>query len=400
MYYIYYFHLQYWMYKFRELRGNLTLTFTDGQLSNLQACFTSYISLASTVPSTIFLIINPLYSHKITLKIRMVGSLSFMLFLFIVTTVFVEVNTDHWQNEFFILTISIVVLLNVASAILQSGLFGVVGKFPSKYITAAVSGQALGGILAAVSEVTSLWVGASPIRSAFVYFIMADVFILISLFTYVLLSQSIFFKYYLLDTANAGNFQYAPVNQPSSSVVRDISYTSILKKIWVHGMSVFFCFVVTLSLYPSVTGLINTQFKGDGSAWHDIYFVPVVAYLLFSCMDYMGRLIAGWLQWPENRSCLLGLFSVLRIVFVPLILLCNAQPRHHLPVLIHADYIYVLIVIIFGLSNGYIANIVFICVPKIVDVHEQETASSMMAAFLGVGLACGSALGLGWVEII
>lgn len=82
-------------------------------------------------------------------------------------------------------------LFLVASAILQSGLFGVVGRFPSKYITATVSGQALGGILAALAEVISLWVGASPIMSALVYFIMADVFIFMSLISYILLARSV-----------------------------------------------------------------------------------------------------------------------------------------------------------------------------------------------------------------
>lgn len=37
---------------------------------------------------------------------------------------------------------------------------------------------------------------------------------------------------------------------------------------------------------------------------------------------------------------------------------------------------------------------------RIVDPHEVEVASSMMAAFLGVGLACGSFLGLGLVKLL
>lgn len=387
---------EYWMYKFREFADNFTRT--DTGRSELQACFTSYISLASTVPSTIFLIINPLFSHKISLKIRMVSSLAFMLILFLVTTVFVKINTDKWQDGFFALTLTIVVLLNAASAVLQSGLFGLVGRFPSQYITATVSGQALGGILAAVAEVISLWLGASPILSALVYFIMADTFIFISLIAYVLLSRSVFFKYYMLGTVNQGSLQYAPVNNVNSPIVRHISYVEILKKIWVYGMAVWFCCLVTLSLYPAVTVLISSV--NQGTAWNDVYFVPVVAYLLFSTTDYMGRLIAGYFQWPENRSWLIGLLSFLRFVFIPLLLLCNAQPRHHLPVLIMSDYYYILILILFGLTNGYLVNITFICVPKIVDVHEQETASSMMAAFLGVGLACGSGVGLGLVKIL
>lgn len=79
----------------------------------------------------------------------------------------------------------------VASAILQSAVFGVVGRFPSRYISGAVSGQALGGIMAAVAQIVSLTVGASPILSALVYFIMADVFIVISILSYMFLASTV-----------------------------------------------------------------------------------------------------------------------------------------------------------------------------------------------------------------
>lgn len=29
----------------------------------------------------------------------------------------------------------------------------------------------------------------------------------------------------------------------------------------------------------------------------DIYFVPVVTYLIFSCGDYTGRILSGIFQW-------------------------------------------------------------------------------------------------------
>jgi len=67
---------------------------------------------------------------------------------------------------------------------------------------------------------------------------------------------------------------------------------------------------------------------------------------------------------PQNKSWVVALLSVLRIAFIPLLLLCNAQPRHHLPVLMKSDLYYILIIVFFGLSNGYLANIALICVPK------------------------------------
>jgi len=42
----------------------------------------------------------------------MLGTLWVILVLFGVTTGFVEVNTDTWQEQFFLITLIIVVLLN------------------------------------------------------------------------------------------------------------------------------------------------------------------------------------------------------------------------------------------------------------------------------------------------
>ncbi|CAH1403273.1 unnamed protein product [Nezara viridula] len=391
---------EYWMYKFRALNTNVTLT--EKGRSELQACFTSYMTIAATVPSTLFLIINPLINHKISLNVRMIGSLVTMLVLFIVTTVFVKINTDSWQYEFFVLTLIIIVALNVASAILQSAVFGVVGRFPSRYIAGTVSGQALGGIMAAVAEIVSLWLGASPLLSALVYFIMADAFIVISILSYIFLASTVFFKFHSKELPRQGSIQYEPVVEleKENPIVREICYTGILKKIWVHGMSLWYCFVVMFCVYPSITVLVKSMYEGNGSAWNDIYFVPVVTFLFYSMSDYIGRLISGYLQWPEKRSWIIGVMSLVRTAFIPLVMLCNAQPRHHLPVLITSDWYYIAIIIIFGLSNGYLANITFITVPKIVAPHEQEVASTMLAAFLGVGIACGSGISLLFVKLL
>lgn len=59
---------QYWMYKFREIHDNSTnLTHTYAKLeqkTDLQASFTSYLSVASALPNTLFLIINAFISKR------------------------------------------------------------------------------------------------------------------------------------------------------------------------------------------------------------------------------------------------------------------------------------------------------------------------------------------------
>lgn len=68
---------------------------------------------------------------------------------------------------------------------------GIVGKFSPKYITAMFGGQALGGIFTALTEICSLWIGASPVLSGLVYFIIGDAMLLLSLIAYIILERAV-----------------------------------------------------------------------------------------------------------------------------------------------------------------------------------------------------------------
>lgn len=60
----------YWMYKFREIHKNSTKNINYSHMENLekktdlQASFTSYISVASALPNTFFLILNTFISKR------------------------------------------------------------------------------------------------------------------------------------------------------------------------------------------------------------------------------------------------------------------------------------------------------------------------------------------------
>lgn len=68
---------------------------------------------------------------------------------------------------------------------------GIVGRLSPKYITAMSAGQALAGIFTALTEIGSLWIGASPVLSGLVYFIIGDVVLLISLIAYIVLERTV-----------------------------------------------------------------------------------------------------------------------------------------------------------------------------------------------------------------
>lgn len=54
----------------------------------------------------------------------------------------------------------------------------------------------------------------------------------------------------------------------------------------------------------------------------------------------------------------------MRIGIIPMIMMCDLQPRHYLPVIFNSDIEFAIISFFFGFSNGYLANIVFINAPQ------------------------------------
>ncbi|CRK93626.1 CLUMA_CG007156, isoform A [Clunio marinus] len=400
---------EYWQYKFRNLTSNNTDILTPRQIQ-----FQPDLAMCSAIPTTLFLILNAFYSHKVSLKLRMVGSIVIILLLFSVTTAFVKVDTDGFQNPFFYFTLLIVFIVNIFSAILSGGLFGIAGMFSSEYISAVMSGQALGGVFTALAEVISITFTTAPTVSAFIYFMVGTGMLVLSLFLYLFVSKTLFFKFHVNQShVKANHFSVntdtSPLSSPAvtattlATINRNYlqpNWRKIYDKIWVHGFSVWLVFVTTLSVYPAITVLITSVNRGHHHAWNDIYFLPVLNYLLFNAGDYIGRILSGWIKRPKNKPKLVAFLTVLRVGFVPAFLLCNITQKHPLPVLIYSDEVFILLMTFFAISNGYIANISLIYAPTVVEEHEKEMTSSMMAAFMGIGLTFGSAISFVLIQFV
>ncbi|XP_013142681.1 PREDICTED: equilibrative nucleoside transporter 3 [Papilio polytes] len=376
----------YWMYKFRDVTPNNVTMFV--RKTQFQAEFTSYLNVATAIPNLIFLVLNSLYGHLVPLKSRLQGSLVVVTLTFLFTTALVQVDSDEWQSTFFIITIVTVVIMTAASAVFTGGLVGIASKFSKEYMAAVVAGQSLGGIIAAIAQIISLAFKISPLHSALIYFIIADIMVVTSLISYALLYKIDFFTHHILRGSGLGPNRH-----------RDVSMVLIMKKIWVYAFSIFAVFAISMAVYPAVTVLVESHPDTKGTDWNNIFFVPVVNYLIFNCGDYSGRLAAGFLLRP-SKQWVIGLCSVLRAAGVPLLMVCNAQPRRRLPVLFPRDYQYILIMILFSFSNGYLTNIVMINATRVVDIHEREKASSVVATMLCVGLTVGAALGMLLVRLL
>lgn len=141
-------------------------------------------------------------------------------------------------------------------------------------------------------------------------------------------------------------------------------------------------------MFPAVAAEVKSSIAGT-SAWGN-YFIPVSCFLIFNIFDWLGRSLTALTMWPGKDSRWLPTLVLARLVFVPLLLLCNVQPRRYLSVVFEHDAWYIFFMAAFAFSNGYLASLCMCFGPKKVKPAEAETAGAIMAFFLSLGLALGA----------
>ena len=194
-------------------------------------------------------------------------------------------------------------------------------------------------------------------------------------------------------------------NLPSISALERAKH--VMKHSWEYCLAVFLTFAITLSLWPAVAVLVESQYKNSKthSTWAYDYFTPVTVFLLFNVGDLIGRSIANILKFPERTKrgkLIVLILSLLRAVFIPLYIFCNASPDNRtLPVIFSSDADFILITTIFALSNGYLGNLCMLHGPKTVEdsVLQEETAMVLVACLV-LGTGCGSFLSYPIIQIL
>jgi len=375
--------------------------------NELQNAWGGYLAVASMVPNVTFLILNGLFGHKFRTQPRLIISLVGVILLFTFTSIMVQVDTDTWQYNFMMITLISVVIININAAIFQGGILGVAGKFPPAYMGAVFSGQAVGGIFASGTNVVVLALGATELESGFFCFVLSVVFLFTALIAYGVATRSEFYQHHLGEK-NTKDLEKKPEDSKlidnGPSIPIKVNPLRVLIQISPYAAAVLTCFLVTLGCFPAITMHVKSTLP-KGSAWADTFIVPVACFLLFNIGDYLGRFLAGLIQWPKpgKIGSFITLFlSIARFVFLPLFLFCNIRPdaRSLSSVMFESDVAYIIIMLLFSVSNGYIGSICMISGPQVVRPEEAQTAASLMVALLGLGLGSGAFLSNFFVKLL
>ncbi|KAK8214655.1 nucleoside transporter family [Phyllosticta capitalensis] len=179
------------------------------------------------------------------------------------------------------------------------------------------------------------------------------------------------------------------VRSSTASLRETVPLLTLFRKLFWLAAAVFLDFAITM-VFPVFTQEIRSVQSTDSAPrlLQPASFIPL-AFLFWNIGDLLGRILPGIKALSlTSKPRAVFAFSVARIVFVPLYLLCNvggAGAR------VNSDFFYLVIVQMgFGVTNGFIGSTCMMGAPEWVEPHEREAAGAFMGLCLVAGLAAGS----------
>ncbi|KAJ8948580.1 hypothetical protein NQ318_007584, partial [Aromia moschata] len=346
----------YWMYKFRDPSMD-TSNNTNSTRTDLQIRFPSTCGVVNNVSTIISIAFTLLCLEKISHHRKMVATLYLMLILLIISMTLVWTNTDSWQYTFFIISLLIEGILSGTGGCFTYSAIKFSVLFPAKYPATLLSGQSVCGIIVVLAQIITLAMGTSSKLDAFIYFSTGTVFVMaVQILFLILLAK----EGYIRDRLKTNNIE------ANRRIFDKTKFKLLIKKLSPILLTMIITVGATVMVHPGVTTLVKSVEKGNGR-WGDSFFVAVCTFLFFNVFDFIGREIC--LRWNLTlrygivyfwskviNVYLMLLTSILRFIFVPLIMFCNIQPRSHIPVFFKEDYVYGFFIAVFAFSNGYLTN--------------------------------------------
>ncbi|KAL3066384.1 hypothetical protein OYC64_016355 [Pagothenia borchgrevinki] len=375
--------------------------------------YDSWMALLSQLPLLLFTLLNSFLHHWVKPRLRVACSFVVIFLLFSLNAALVRVPMQ--PDTFFSVTMATIWFINMASAVLQGSLFGVVGQFPPRYSTLFMSGQGLAGLFAALAMLFSILTNADRSSAALGYFITPCVATLGTLLCFLLLPHLEFARFYLNKHQSENVETTQELCSPTDKKVLEngskhqevfrepeedqepSSVLQVFKKIWLMAMCVTCVFAVTLSVFPVITLRVRTVYQGN-SVWERV-FTCVCCFIVFNAFDLAGRGAPSLVQWPSKESPLFPVSVFSRLVFIPLLMMCNVE-NSNLTILFSHDCAFVTIMALFSFTNGYLATLCMSYAPQLVRSKDCETAGSLMSFFLVLGLALGASLSFLLVKLV
>ena len=310
-----------------------------------------------------------------------------MLFVFLLTTILAKVNTDSWGCTFFFITLFGFCIMSAKSSIYGASMMAWTSMMHPQLIKSFFLGYGLAGLFASLTSIVTLSIpGSDSNQAGFFYFLIATICLV--------MSQVLFYVFqrlpYIVSMQQAFDAKSEADDISEDQYDNRLSLRQLFGVTYKYNIASFFALFYTLSIFPSIlANLKSSENSADGKAWVDTYFIPVVVFLSFNMGDVVGRSATAFIRWPGKQSIMW--VSIARVVFIPLLLMCNLQPRSNPMVWFTSDFWPMLMIFLFGWSNGHILSLAASYAPQdVVGDGNKASIGTIQAVAAALGLVGGS----------
>ncbi|XXZ98826.1 hypothetical protein QA089_001336 [Meyerozyma guilliermondii] len=349
------------------------------------------------------------YHRRVNLGLGITAAIFCLMAFSCVLEIFLAMN----DTVFFFGLMTMVLVSAAATCLAQNGTMALVNVLGSIYANGVMVGQAIAGVLPSVALIASLLIvgetkteGKRNVESnfgLFLYYITASLVSLVGMGLLYIVAKKGDNEYRALEDARDENGDHIGVGIGDGDVggsgeygeeldvgqSRHVPFHVLWSKLKYLVSTIVTTFAVTL-VFPVFASNVQSVHEGSGWVFKKAIFVPFI-YFVWNMGDVLGRILCGT---PGSRLLIrnqkvLLLYSVLRIVYVPLFLTCNVHPEKG--ALFASDIWYIMLQFTFGLSNGQCCTSAFMVVgDHCDDDDEKEAAGGFTTVFLSFGLALGS----------
>eukprot|EP00005_Dracoamoeba_jomungandri_P001169 CAMPEP_0174259476 /NCGR_PEP_ID=MMETSP0439-20130205/8294_1 /TAXON_ID=0 /ORGANISM="Stereomyxa ramosa, Strain Chinc5" /LENGTH=440 /DNA_ID=CAMNT_0015343373 /DNA_START=155 /DNA_END=1477 /DNA_ORIENTATION=- len=353
--------------------------------------FAFAITLAYNYSAIFFLFISIRFGPKFSFSSR--------IYLTFGVTFIIQVVTPFISNRFGMstdvamgVTLGLIFITGSAIAILFGAILGFASLFPPSFITAVMIGNGIAGILAGVLRIiTKAAIPGSLWTSAMIYFEVSGVLLVCCALGYFFLLRLPITKHYLkLNKMLQDKNEQASINSCDNENDTRVNYFQMFKRIGKDALVVWTVFFVTLTLFPGITGSIESTTSLSKDGWFAVLMI-----FCFQFFDFIGRSIPifqSYFSWtPKVCKFMWSSFfsrkflwipTFARFLFFALFIFC-IDPLYY-----NSDGWYFFFMAVFAVSNGYLGTLAMMYGPTGALDHEKEVAGIAMSFFLNFGIFC------------
>ncbi|XP_006859839.1 PREDICTED: equilibrative nucleoside transporter 4 [Chrysochloris asiatica] len=315
----------------------------------------------------------------------------------------------------------------------QSSFYGYTGMLPKRYTQGVMTGESTAGVMISLSRILTKLLLPDERASTLIFFLVSVGLELLCFLLHLLVRRSRFVLYHTTrprdsrrhhpgsgyrvhhDVATGDvHFEHqasalassgSPKDSPSHEVASDgggayvrfdvpqprvkrswptfrallLHRYVVARVIWADMLSIAVTYLITLCLFPGLESEIRHCVLGE--------WLPILIMAVFNLSDFVGKILAALpVDW---RGTHLLVCSCLRVIFIPLFILC-VYPSGT-PTLRHPAWPCVFSLLM-GISNGYFGSVPMILAAGKVSPKQRELAGNTMTVSYMTGLTLGSAV--------